>query len=115
MKALNRRALLVLLLVTWVGVIFPSGVANAYCTTRERIQLRNEGVSPQEIDRLCGGAPPQGQMQEQFPRNFQPAPRLPVAAVCVTNAGPCPMAVAMPIGSACACYTQWGAVPGVAR
>ncbi len=114
MRPLNRRGLLVLLLVIGAGAIFP-GAANAYCTTRERIQLRNEGVAPQEIDRLCGGAPAQGQMQQQVPRNFQPAPRLRVAAVCVTNAGPCPMAVAMPVGSACACYTQWGAVPGIAQ
>jgi hypothetical protein len=115
MKAFNRRGLLVLMLVTGVGAIFLPGVANAYCTTRERIQLRNEGVLPQEIDRLCGGAPAPGAMPQQLPRNAQPASRLPVAAVCVTNAGPCPMAVAMPVGSACACYTQWGAVPGVAR
>lgn len=115
MKAFNRRGLLVLLLVTGAGAIFPFDAAHAYCTTRERIQLRNEGVSPQEIDRLCGGAPAQGPMPQQVPRNFQSVPRIPVASVCMTNAGPCPMAVAMPIGSACACYTQWGSVPGIAR
>ena len=114
MKPINRRGLLALLFVMGTGAIFPAAAA-VYCTTRERIQLRNEGASPQEIDRLCGGAPAQGQFRQQQPRNFQPLPRPRVASVCVTNAGRCPMAVAMPVGSACACYTQWGAVPGVAR
>ncbi|KAB2966634.1 hypothetical protein [Zoogloea sp.] len=87
--------------------------AGAYCTTRERIQLRNEGVPPVEIDRLCAAAPQQGVAPAApFPQQM-PRPRF--ASVCVTNAGPCPMAVAMPVGASCACYTPWGAVPGVAQ
>ncbi|MBS0349371.1 MAG: hypothetical protein JSR69_23235 [Proteobacteria bacterium] len=97
------------------GLLTP-GMADAYCTTRERIQLRNEGVSPLEIDRLCG-VPQQQQVEPQMPRRALPPmqQRLPMATVCTTNAGPCPMMVGMPVGSACACYTPWGAVPGIAR
>lgn len=113
---MKHRDLLVLLM-TFVGGVLLPGMADAYCTTRERIQLRNEGVAPLEIDRLCGVPPQQQQALPQLP--LRPMPpmqqRRPMATVCATNAGPCPMTVGMPIGAACACYTPWGAVPGVAR
>lgn len=112
---MKHRDLLVLLMTIASGLLLPAS-AGAYCTTRERIQLRNEGVSPQEIDRLCG-TPPQQQAVPQAP--MRPLPpmqqRLPMATVCVTNAGPCPMRVGMPVGSSCACYTPWGTIPGIAR
>jgi len=112
---MKHRDLLVLLMTFAAGLCW-SASAHAYCTTRERIQLRNEGVPPLEIDRLCG-VPQQQQALPQPP--LRPMPpmqqRRPMATICATNAGPCPMAVGMPVGAACACYTQWGAVPGVAR
>lgn len=112
---MKHRDLLVLLMTIASGLLLPAS-ADAYCTTRERIQLRNEGVAPQEIDRLCG-VPQQQQVEPQAPRRALPPvqQRLPMATVCTTNAGPCPMVVGMPVGSACACYTPWGAVPGIAR
>lgn len=90
----------------------PAVDALAFCTTRERIQLRNEGVPQMEIDRLCGGTTQQ-RVPSMAPQQQMPRPRF--ATLCMTNAGPCPMAVAMPVGAACACYTQWGAVPGMAQ
>ena len=108
---MKHRDLLVLLMTFAAGLCWTAS-ADAYCTTRERIQLRNEGVAPLEIDRLCGVP-----VQQQAPLRSMPPmqQRLPMATVCATNAGLCPMAVGMPVGAACACYTQWGAVPGVAR
>ena len=108
---MTHRDLLVLLMTFATAVLFP-GMADAYCSTRERIQLRNEGVPPMEIDRLCGTPQQQVQPMRPMPQMQQ---RLPMATVCMTNAGPCPMVVGMPVGSTCACYTPWGAVPGVAR
>jgi hypothetical protein len=81
----------------------PAADALAFCTTRERIQLRNEGVPQMEIDRLCGGATQQ--RAPSMPPQQQQMPRPRFATLCMTTAGPCPMAVAMPVGSACACYT----------
>ena len=49
--------LVFLLLGLLAAVCLPAGDALAGCTTRERIQLRNEGVPPMEIDRLCGVIP----------------------------------------------------------
>jgi len=99
-----------------VAGLLASDAAMAYCSTRERIQLRNEGVPPMEIDRLCsGGVQPGMPNAPMMPLPQQQMPRPRFATQCVTNAGPCPMAVAMPIGSVCACYTPWGAVPGMAQ
>ncbi|NML24543.1 hypothetical protein [Zoogloea dura] len=106
----RARRILPLVVLACLGVSWEAG---AYCTTRERIQLRNEGVPPLEIDRLCAAPPQQGVAPAvPFPQQM-PRPRF--ASMCVTNAGPCPMAVAMPVGASCACYTPWGAVPGVAQ
>lgn len=116
MVSLKSRARQIFPLVV-LACLCAAPEAGAYCTTRERIQLRNEGVAPQEIDRLCavpaqqGMAPPAPSVAP-FPQQM---PRTRFASVCVTNAGPCPMAVAMPVGASCACYTPWGAVPGVAQ
>ena len=105
--------------ILWIFLVaglLVSDAAIAYCTTRERIQLRNEGVPQMEIDRLCSGStqqrPPVAPMAP-MPQQQMPRPRF--ATLCMTSAGPCPMAVAMPVGAACACYTSWGAVPGIAR
>ncbi|MBL8458848.1 MAG: hypothetical protein JNM92_05755 [Zoogloea sp.] len=108
--------LVFLLLGLLAAVCLPAGDALAGCTTRERIQLRNEGVPPMEIDRLCGGLqqrPPSLPPMAPLPQQQIQRPRF--ATQCMTTAGPCPMAVAMLVGSACACYTPWGALPGVAQ
>lgn len=43
-------------------------------------------------------------------------PQMPaLASVCYATSGPCPMAVALPQGSSCVCYTAYGQFPGVAR
>ncbi len=109
MNSMKHRLVLLGLLAV-AGL--PVADALAFCTTRERIQLRNEGVPQAEIDRLCGGTTQQ-RVPSMSPQQQMPRPRF--ATLCMTNAGPCPMAVAMPVGSACACYTPWGAVPGVAQ
>lgn len=109
MFSINGGQALRLILVLFAGW---AGTAEAYCTTRERIQLRNEGVPPAEIERLCS-APQQAQVpMAPLP---PPMPRMRFASQCMTRAGPCAMAVAMPIGASCACYTAWGAIPGVAQ
>jgi hypothetical protein len=38
-----------------------------------------------------------------------------VATMCVTAYGNCPMVQAIPVGSACTCYTVWGPIAGIAR
>lgn len=116
MLSLKSRARRFLVLAALACLCIPPEVG-AYCTTRERIQLRNEGVPPLEIDRLCAvpaqqGMAPSLPMPQQTPQQM-PRPRF--AAMCMTSAGPCPMAVAMPVGASCACYTPWGVVPGVAQ
>lgn len=37
------------------------------------------------------------------------------ATACVTQFGACPMAVQLPVGSSCVCYTQMGQLPGIAQ
>lgn len=38
-----------------------------------------------------------------------------IARVCVTQYGACPMAVVLPVGSACTCTGQYGVFPGIAQ
>jgi hypothetical protein len=37
------------------------------------------------------------------------------ARFCATQYGSCPMGVAIPAGSPCTCFTNWGPIPGVGR
>lgn len=111
-----KHRLVSLMLGLLAAGCLPAGDALAGCTTRERILLRNEGVPPMEIDRLCSGSTQQrlpSAPMAPMPQQQMPRPRF--ATLCMTSAGPCPMAVAMPVGSSCACYTPWGAVPGIAQ
>ncbi len=48
-------------------------------------------------------------------RSTRRVPMPPPATVCMTNFGPCPMAMAVPIGSPCLCPGPYGAVPGIAN
>ena len=86
--------LVLLLLGLLAAACLPAADALAFCTTRERIQLRNEGVPQMEIDRLCGGTTQQ-RVPSMSPQQQMPRPRF--ATLCMTTAGPCPMAVAMPV------------------
>lgn len=45
---------------------------------------------------------------------YYPAPPR-IASACITQWMACPMAVQLPVGSSCACYTQAGVVPGIAQ
>ncbi len=54
--------------------------------------------------------------RDQDPVSYPPTqPRGAVAQFCVTPAGSCTMAVPIPVGSICTCYTPVGAFQGVAR
>jgi len=45
----------------------------------------------------------------------EPAPDYEIASQCVTQYGPCPMMVALPVGSSCTCTGQYGVFPGIAQ
>jgi len=49
--------------------------------------------------------------QPKTTRESQPA----IASVCATQFGPCPMMVALPVGSSCTCSGQFGTFPGIAQ
>lgn len=116
----------------------PGGaIAQDYCSTRERIELRKEGYSEREIAEICSperfprqeapydqAPPPYPQQrypaapypQQQYPQQQYPQEQYPQAAqFCVTSAGACQMMVVLPVGSPCTCYMPYGVFHGVAR
>lgn len=98
-----------LMLGAWIGIIAED--TYAYCTTRERIELRKEGLSRDEIDELCGDLP---SGRDSYPSR-PPVQR--EATVCITYAGQCAILVGRSqVGGSCTCYNAWGvAFPGIAQ
>jgi hypothetical protein len=77
----------------------------AQCSADDIRSYVEGGATAQQLSQLCGGA---GQGGYNY---SNPHP----ARSCVTRWGACQMAVQLPVGSGCACYTASGPVPGVAR
>jgi hypothetical protein len=72
--------------------------AYGQCNGEDISSYMQSGATADQLGALCGQ---QGQAQ--------------AASVCVTPWGACQMAAVLPAGGSCACYTQQGAIPGVAR
>lgn len=69
--------------------------------------------SQQETGQNAETAPPMPPVVEKTPVNPSYTP--PVATRCVTQAGWCPMMVAIPVGSSCTCTNAYGVFPGLAQ
>jgi hypothetical protein len=100
MKTLTR-----IMLMAGICLLLPH-VAMAICSTEDRIDMAQMGMSTAQIDAQCNSginfyAPPPG---------FQPS-----ATLCVTAYGACAMATQIPVGSYCECFGPYGRLPGVAR
>jgi hypothetical protein len=76
----------------------------------ERVAYEHETAIAFRIDVYLANA-----ARVQTPTFPAVPPMPPVARVCATAAGVCPMAVAIPAGSSCYCPSAWGPVWGVAR
>jgi len=58
---------------------------------------------------------PRRPQQDRVPPNPWPGPGGQIASVCMTQVGPCPMMVPIPVGAPCYCQVPGGIVPGSAR
>jgi hypothetical protein len=76
--------------------------ARAQCSGEDISDYVQSGATPDQLRALCGQAA-QGPAQAQ------------AAAICVTVWNACQMAILLPSGSPCACYTRQGTIPGIAR
>ena len=72
--------------------------ARAQCSAEDISSYVQSGATPDQLRALCG----------------QPA-QAQAAAICATAWGACQMATLSAAGSSCACYTQQGTIPGIAR
>lgn len=68
----------------------------------------------------------QCELRQQLEAMYQPASpmpapmfterrQMPVASVCMTQAGTCMMQMPVPVGGSCVCSTMWGMIPGIAQ
>jgi hypothetical protein len=71
--------------------------AHAECSAEDIISYA-QSATPDQFQALCG----------------QPA-QAQVAAICVTRWSVCQLATLLPAGGSCACYSQQGIIPGIAR
>lgn len=98
--------------------IFLPASAFSQCSGEDISAYVQSGATPQQLSQLCGD---QGSRSYAHPSYGDQGPRhsgyhaRSTAFACVTRLGACPMAVALPVGSGCACYTHGGAVAGVAQ
>ncbi len=76
--------------------------AHAQCSGEDISSYVQSGATPDQLRALCG-QPAQAPAQAR------------AAAICVTAWGACQMATLLPAGISCACYTQQGTIPGIAR
>ena len=90
---------------TFVAVTLCAAIpfaARAQCSAEDISSYLQSGATPDQLRALCG-QPAQAPAQAQ------------AAAICVTAWGACQMATLSAAGSSCACYTQQGTIPGIAR
>jgi hypothetical protein len=76
--------------------------AHAQCSGEDISGYVQSGATSDQLRALCGQA-------AQTPAQAQ------ASSICVTVWGACQMAMLLPAGSSCACYTRQGAIPGIAR
>ena len=96
------------ILLAILGTLLPA-IASAACSADDIRDYVQSGATPQQLAQLCGQSASGPSFYPSYPR---PAS---IATVCVTHLGPCPMMEPVPIGSSCACATQVGTLPGMAR
>jgi hypothetical protein len=95
------------LFIAALGLAFSGLSAPAWggCSPMEILELYQAGYTRAQVDEICGNAAaeqPSGVRQQQQPGYH-----------CSTPYGWCPMQAPAAIGSACACYTVYGAIEGV--
>lgn len=76
--------------------------ANAACPPAYVLDMRNHGVPPAEIERICGGNVPQ----------FSDPDSVPMSTSCQTGRGVCRMKQPNPVGAQCWCRSPSGSDPG---
>jgi hypothetical protein len=88
---------------------------DAACTARERIDLRREGYTKEEVERICADEVEDKRAQvPRSPRSTPPSGSG-AATICSTPVGACFMMQPVPVGSYCTCFTAAGSYPGVAQ
>jgi hypothetical protein len=101
---------LIFLICLGIGAEF----AQAQCSGEDISSYVQSGATAEQLSQLCGQQTDGGYSSGYS--NQYPYPTVPAnASVCATQWGPCPPAALLPVGSPCACYTQVGQAPGVAR
>ena len=106
---------LVIMLSGSVGTV----IAGDTCTAADRAQLKREGLSYKEIGEYCRGSDRASEeddlpkSQRNSPRPYYPQSQR--AVVCQTPVGACPMAIILPRGSSCVCFTPNGQISGIAQ
>ena len=93
---------LILLAILCVGL---PAAALADCSSEDRIEMAEEGLSEAQIDAQCNS----GQ------NYFAPPQSYGTATTCVTQAGSCELSQSGQLGGACYCQSPNGPIYGVAR
>ena len=76
----------------------------AQCSADDIRGYMEGGATAAQMNQLCG---------QQGGGAYSPP--VAIASVCATQWGMCRLVQPLPIGSLCACYTQAGQIPGIAR
>ena len=90
---------------TFLAATLGAGIpfaADARCSGEDISSYVQSGATSDQLQALCG-------------QSAQAPPQTQAAAICVTGWGACQMAMLLPAGSSCACYTRQGTIPGIAR
>ena len=102
-------------------VAVPS-LAHGFCDDSAKVRLFNRGLTPQQVDQICGGGnSDSGSSSDDSDYDAPAEPRTPPPAVpsyatmCYTQVGACMLSVYAFKGSACACYTYGGTFFGYAK
>lgn len=116
---MSAAVLRVLALSLALALLLLPNYAAAQCSAEDISAYVQSGATPEQLSQLCGGQRPSfsyGQAGTPGPGSYDPGyDQTRAASACVTRIGACPMAVQLPVGSDCACYTQVGPVAGIAR
>lgn len=89
-------------IVAGFGLLLLAWSAKAACPPAYVLDMRNHGVPPSEIDRICGGNVPQ----------FSDPSSVPMGMNCQTGRSVCRIERPNPVGAQCWCRGPFGSDPG---
>ncbi len=93
-----------------IVAVMSSPVA-AQCSGEDMVDLTRSGTSLEALTEMCGSeavAPSTG-------AEMGGAEAAPLATVCMTDYGACPMGIEMTVGEPCACIGEDQEIPGTAQ